>query len=354
MNEAASSQELLFWAVRHKTLPGQFSELIPRWEALRHARDILSARRAKRAVGAHDGYSPTLARNLAERYAPGSTWSASRLETYGSCPHQFYVNVALGLEPRTVPELGWDASQLGSMLHKVLEQVYSTASDPSDKATIQTALPEVANKVFEEAPAEYGFRPSPLWEIEKSELLSKLEQTIAELNSENLGWRPIAYEQKFGINGGQPLQIDLGGEIIQLRGMIDRIDCNEQGELRVMDYKTGSSHQEPKDLESGARLQLPLYALAAQDTLQMGTVVEGLYWSISSAKAGALKLSEFGTDDSKGVEEAIKVVVEHLKRILAGIRAGEFPPSPPKNGCSPYCSAVQWCWHYKPAWGSGK
>jgi ATP-dependent helicase/nuclease subunit B len=354
LNESASSQELLFWAVRHKSLPGRFSELAPRWETLRHARDILRARRAKRAVGAHDGFSPNISRNLAERYPPGAKWSASRLETYGSCPHQFFVNVALGLEPRTVPELGWDASQLGSMLHKVLEQVYSTVADPSDVATLQAALPEVANKVFEDAPAEYGFRPSPLWEIEKSELLSALQQTVDELNTKSQGWKPMAYEQKFGINGSPPLQIDLGGETIQIRGMIDRIDRNEQGDLRVVDYKTGSSHQEPKDLESGIRLQLPLYALAAQDTLQMGTVVEGLYWSISSAKAGALKLSEFGTDNGQGVEEAIKIVVEHLKRILAGIRAGEFPPSPPKDGCSSYCPAMQWCWHYKPAWGGGK
>ena len=351
LNEAASSQELLFWAVRHMSLPARFSELEPRWETLHHARDILRVRRAKRAAGAHNGFSPNLSRNLAERYPPGSTWSASRLESYGSCPHQFYVNVALGLEPRTVPELGWDASQLGSVLHRVLEQVYSTVSDPRDVAPLQAVLPDVAHKVFEDAPAEYGFRPSPLWEIEKSELLSALEQTIVELNSESQGWYPIAYEQKFGINGGLPLQIDLAGETIQIRGMIDRIDRNEQGRLRVVDYKTGSSHQEPKDLESGARLQLPLYALAVQETLQMGTVVDGLYWSISSAKAGGLKLSEFRTDDGQGVEEAIKVVVEHLKRILAGIRAGEFPPSPPKDGCSPYCSAVQWCWHYKPAWG---
>jgi hypothetical protein len=80
----------------------------------------------------------------------------------------------------------------------------------------------------------------------------------------------------------------------------------------VVDYKTGS-HQEPKDLESGIRLQLPLYALAAQDTYRWE-----LWWRVYiehfSAKAGALKLSEFGTDNGQGVEEAIKIVVEHLKK----------------------------------------
>ena len=119
----------------------------------------------------------------------------------------------------------------------------------------------------------------------------------------------------------------------------------------MVDYKSGSSHLEPKDLKSGARLQLPLYAMAAEHTLQLGNVAEGLYWMIQGAKPGALKLSRFETEHGYGVDEAIYVVVEHLRKILAGIRAAEFPPNPPKSGCSPYCPAMQWCWRYEPGWG---
>lgn len=354
LNDAASSQELLFWAVRHRSLPERFSELTPRWETLHHARDILRARRAKRAMGAYNGVSQSLSDHLAKRYPPGSTWSASRLEAYGSCPHQFYVNVALDLEPRTPPTPGWNASQRGAMFHRILEQVYTRVGDPLDVGALQAVLPEVAEEVFEDAPAEFGFRPSPLWEIEKLEILSTLQQTIDALSSASQGWRPIAYEQTFGMNGNPPLQIEVAGETLQIRGMIDRIDRNDRGELRVVDYKTGTSHQDPKDLENGTRLQLPLYALATQETLQMGTVVDGLYWSISSAEEGKLKLSAFKNENGQGVEQAITVALEHLKRILAGIRAGEFPPSPPKAGCPSYCAAAQWCWLYEPAQGGGK
>lgn len=351
LNDAASSQELLFQASRYRSLPTRFQELTPRWEVIRYGRAILSSRRAKLAEGIHEGFSSTLASMLSKRYAPGEIWSASRLEAYGNCPHQFYVRVALNLEPRTPPELGWSVIQMGSMLHKVLEESYRRATNPEDVASVLDALSEVAERVFEDAPLDYGFRPSPLWEFEKSQFLSILQQTIEALDVESTGWTPIAYEQRFGIKDTPPLAIDLGTEKVLVRGVIDRLDRNANGEIRVVDYKSGSSHLEPKDLKSGARLQLPLYAMAAEHTLQLGNVAEGLYWMIQGAKPGALKLSRFETEHGYGVDEAVYVVVEHLRKILAGIRAAEFPPNPPKSGCSPYCPAMQWCWRYEPGWG---
>jgi ATP-dependent helicase/DNAse subunit B len=354
LSEAASTQELLFWAVRHKNLPTQFLGLAQRWEAIRYGREILRSRRAKRAAGTHEGFSPSLMTMLAERYAPGKVWSASRLEAYGNCPQQFYVRVALSLEPRTPPELGWSVMQMGSMLHKILEETYRYATNPEDVTSVLITLSEVADRVFEGAPLEYGFRPSTLWQFEKSQFLSILQQTIQALDVESRGWTPIAYEQKFGIADMPPLEINLGTETVLVRGVIDRLDRNSEGEIRVVDYKTGSSHLEPKDLKSGARLQLPLYAMAAEQTLQLGNVTEGIYGMIQAAKPGALKLSRCETDQGQGAREAIQVVVEQLKKILAGIRAAEFPPNPPKSGCSPYCPAVQWCWRYEPGWGGRK
>ena len=354
LNDSASSQELLFWSVRRKGLPVRFQELEPRWQALRQARDILRARRAKKPEGNHEGLMPFISKQMLERYAPGSVWSASRLEAYGTCPHQFYIGVALGLEPNSVPELGLDASQLGSLLHKILEETYRTAADPTDSASLLEALSKVSQNIFKTAPLEYGFRPSALWEFEKEQLLNKLQGTIEALVSESEGWSPLAFEQKFGIGELPTLRVELGGEAILLRGVIDRLDRNEKNEIRVVDYKTGSSHLDAKDLKNGARLQLPLYALAARDTLKLGNVTEGFYWKILAAGAGGLKLSGFKTEKGQGVDEAINVVLEHLTRILRSIRAAEFPPIPPKGGCPTYCPAAQWCWRYEPGWGGAK
>ncbi len=354
LDEAASSQELLFWGVRHRSLPERFLELTPRWERMQYGRQILRSRRARQPVGGHEGFSPSLCVEIEKQYAPDRIWSASELEAYRNCPHQFYIREALDLEPRVLPELGWNAAQMGSMLHKLLETAYSNATNPGEVASVLDSLSITANPVFEAAPMEYGFRPSPLWEYEKSEFLATLQQTIEAIGSASEGWTPVRYEQKFGMAGNPPLVMDLGKETIRLRGVIDRVDRNETGEIRVVDYKGGSSHLDPKDLESGARLQLPIYALAAQDALQLGRVIEGFYWMIQSAKPGALKLSRFETDSGQGIGEAVRVVIEHLKAILMGIRAAEFPPKPPKGECSPYCPAVQWCWRYQPGWRGGK
>lgn len=354
LSNAASAQELLFWAVRQKRLPGEYRELLPRWEALRSARNLLQARRARQPEGPYEGFAPELARKMAERYPPGAVWSASRLEAYGNCPQQFYIKVALGLEPRSLPELGLDVSQLGSLLHKILEEAYQTAVHPADVDSVLFGLPAITARVFVDAPREYGFRPSSLWEFEQRWLLEIVQKSIIALAGASEGWTPLAYEQKFGIAEFPPLEIDLNGETMRLRGVIDRLDRNATDEIRVMDYKTGGSHLEPQYLKNGSRLQLPLYALAAQETLGLGTVAEGLYWKIQAGEAGSLKLSKFKTEQGEGVDEAIRVVKEHLARILSGIRAAEFPPIPPKGGCPAYCPAASWCWRFQPGWGGGK
>ena len=72
--------------------------------------------RVSEALNATEGRKPASAWRktaAAARIPASEPWSASRLETYGSCPFQFFVKNALELEPRELPELGLDASQLG-------------------------------------------------------------------------------------------------------------------------------------------------------------------------------------------------------------------------------------------------
>jgi ATP-dependent helicase/nuclease subunit B len=363
--DAASSQEVLFRvalndqaepveSLPNGRMPEAFADLAGRWDAIRQGGGVLSARRGRKPQGDYEGYTPHLQAELAARYAPEQVWSASRLEAYGNCPHQFFIKNALGLEARVLPEPGMEVTQLGSLLHEILELVYQQAADPGDLDSVLTVLPEVAAQSFESAPEKYGFSPSAAWDFEQANFLSILSETIIALHKASQGWTPSAYEAKFGIQGQPVLEIDLGEETLRLRGVIDRLDKNERGEIRVMDYKTGGSHLSGDDLLRGTRLQLPIYALAARDALGLGDVSEGFYWEIKGAKAGSLKLSRFKTRQSEGVDEAIRVAVEHLRRIVYGIRSGTFPPVPPKGGCPSYCPAAQWCWRYQPGFGGGK
>jgi ATP-dependent helicase/DNAse subunit B len=349
--EAASAEELLFWAVRREKLPAQYEEtLLSRWEQLRHARDVLSERRIPSDENLHDGSLAEIAQVIAAKYGSQYLWSATRLETYGTCPYMFFVSNAMDLEAVEPPTLGFDARQLGSMLHTILENIYRTAGDPADPESVLSRLPAIAQAEFEMAPKTYGFRPTMLWELEQENLLQALEKTVHAIAEVGEGWVPIAFEQAFGILGNPPLEIRLAKETLRLRGLIDRVDQDSSGNLRIVDYKTGSGHLSKGDLLEGRRLQLPLYALGARDALGLGQPVEGFYWAILAARHGSLRLGSFtikrNGEEIQGPQAAIEVAKNHIQRIVDGVRSGKFMPVAPRGGCPSYCPASAWCWHY--------
>jgi len=345
-SEAASQQELLFWAVQQQKLQYCGDEnLQKRWKGLEKAQRVLDQRRAKLAQGAFEGNVSQLTDQFTSKFSADYVWSASRLETYKACPFRFFVDAALKLEPKDAPELGLDAAQRGSVFHRVLEYVYRRAGEEGVSAL--EVLDEVAESVFAKAPWVDAFRPSALWEVEKAELLEKLRETVTALELEQGRWKPLEFEQKFGIGSAPPLGLDIDGNLVQIRGVIDRLDVNPEGRLRVIDYKSGSTHLSKIDLLNGSRLQLPIYALAAQEALGLGEVEEGFYWSINEAKAGSVRLSSFKYEEMEGPEAAYRTVHEHIQEILEGTRAGYFAPKAPKGGCPDYCPAKSWCWRYE-------
>lgn len=349
--DGASPEEVLFLAVRRGSLPRSYEELSPRFAQARRAHTVLAARLASEPAGPFEGDLTTTQPLLAARYGPQHVWSPSRLETYASCPLEFFAAHALQLEVREPPQPGMDVQQRGSLLHAILERAYREAPIPADPASVEETLRAVAAQEFANAPRTYGFRPSPLWEMEQAYLLERLVETVNELAEVEAGWTPLATERVFGIRGEPALDLELDGEHVKLRGVIDRVDTNTTGQLRVIDYKTGASGLSPRDLVDGRRLQLPLYALAADHALGLGQASDGFYWAILAAEPGSLRLSRFhwetGAEALTGVGGAVEVVRGHIGRILQGIRAGRFPPVPPQGGCPAYCRAAAWCWRYE-------
>ncbi len=302
---------------------------------------VLQARQAATATGPFEGELPELAALLALRYPSSQSWSASRLEAYGTCGFYFYVAHGLDLEPRVEPEAGYDARVLGSMYHAILQRLYTLAGDPGDAQALRGQLPGIAQSVFATAPTIYGFRPTALWAQQQTELLRILQDTVAALAEISEGWTPRYFEQRFGF-GAAPLVVGTPNGPVRLHGIIDRIDVNAAGQLRLIDYKASGAAIAAADLQDGHRLQLPLYALGARDALQLGEVAEGFYWHIGQARASSLKLSKF----EGGVAGALEAANGHLAAHVAGILAGDFQPRPPENGCPNYCPAIGLCWRY--------
>lgn len=347
--DAASVQDVLFWGVRREKLPKIYlQDLGGRWEQLRHARNVLQAREIDNPQDRNEGSLAEITEPLRSQFGDDRPWSASRLESYATCPFSFFVANGLEIEPREPPELGYDAAQLGSILHAILEVTYQSASDPTDLESLRDSLHQAMEDIFAEAPERYGFRPTPLWDIEQDALRQSLLATLEALESDKDDWVPLEFELRFGFDD-DPIMLEQGSQRIYMRGVIDRVDHDGQGELRVMDYKTGSSHLSPRDLVEGRRLQIPLYAFAAEQ-LGLGKPVEGMYWAILRGARSSLRLSNFQFDEFQGPEGAVALAKEHAFRIVRSIGEGAFAPKAPSGGCPAYCPAAAWCWRYSEGW----
>lgn len=314
-----------------------------RAEAIEHAREVLRQRRRGEPHRLYDGNLTTLANQLAQEFGPDYFWSAGRLETYQSCPFRFFVTYVLGLKPRPVPVEGLDRRQLGSIYHRLLAKVYRAAEDPTNPDSLLKALEQVGGTVLDQAPEREGFRETAWWRETCGEILATTCQTLEKLAQEGEDFTPTYYEMAFGIGDKPALVIrDEQGDSFRLWGVIDRVDVRGNGEVRVIDYKTGgTSGYNQQALEKGKTLQIFLYAKAAQEALQLGTVVEGFYWHIRDGKP-SLRLSKCGH------QEAVAKAVAHAWTVVRKVRAGQFSPIPPADGCPDYCPAVAFCWHYRP------
>lgn len=301
--------------------------------------------------GAHDGDLSAWAADFGRRFGPQHVWSASRLETYRTCPFWFFVGSALGLEPRSAPAEGLDARQVGNLYHRILERVYGAVPDPTDLASLLEALPKVAGPILDGAPQQEQFRPTRWWERTRVEIVENVERSLAAL-AEQLGdFRPAAYEAAFGIRDlpGPALEVRDGADSFRLHGLIDRIDRSPEGQVRIIDYKSaGPSTFTNQAAVEGKKLQLGLYALAAQEALQLGEVVDGFYWHVQQAKGSPLTLRKFKAGDLGlyGPSGAMQCALGHAWEAVRAARAGVFSPAPPEQDCPDYCPAVAFCWRY--------
>ncbi len=313
-----------------------------RWLALTTAAEVFQAR-SRDGQHLHDGDLSAWATACAQRFGPAFTWSASRLETYRSCPLFFFFASVLRLEPRGQPVTGPDAAQLGNIYHRIFERVYQAASDPRDHVSVLAALPEAARQALDAAPGREGFRVTAWWAQTRAEIEEDVRRSLWGLAELRGDWQPIGFEQRFF--DAQTLEVTVAGDSFRLHGVIDRIDRTPDGRLRVIDYKTGGPSSFTRQaVEAGKKLQLPLYALAVRDALHLGQPVDGFYWHVRQALP-----SDFTLQGSPGGPvAAMQRAADFAWEAVQGIRAGRFAPTPPADGCPDYCPAAAFCWRYRP------
>lgn len=302
--------------------------------------------------GIYDGGLSIFREAFDARFGSGHLWSASRLESYQTCPYFFFTDHVLGLEPKDPPQEGLDARQLGNIYHHILENLYlKNQEDPTLPQLIQD-LPAVADAVLDQAPEREGFRETAWWEETRHEIKDNILRSLQVLEGLSDRYCFLHAEKTFGIHGrpGPALEVaGSDGEAFRLRGYIDRIDQGQDGTLRIIDYKISSPYPfHDQAVREGKKLQLPLYALAAEDALSLGRIEEGFYFHVQHAEPSNFRMSSFSEGDHHGPDAAIRAAVAGAWRTIHGARGGKFVPQVPDRQCPDYCPAAQFCWHYTP------
>ena len=235
----------------------------------------ITARRAHRGdvFSAHLGKIEPRPDRLDPRRNPDLALSATALENLGACPLAYLHQSVLGLrdpdDPKLDPGAWLEPRERGTLLHAVYEESLRRAR-VRGVALDQSAFGDLALAVLEEEISRFRGRvPIPSREVfdrEAKGLAEDMQVFVHMIGASPPDW--IDLERGFGTYGGTeaPIEMSVHGGTIRTRGYIDRIDRLPNGNLRVVDYKTGK----PRDhkakygvFHQGRRLQHAVYANAA-------------------------------------------------------------------------------------------
>jgi len=273
---------------------------------------------------------------------PGHVTSATRLETWATCPHAYFVRHVLGVSPVDDPEEQYRISPLtrGSLIHDTLDRWVAEALATAAVPASGQAWPPAHRDRLHEIAAEEALRLEQrglvgrrvYWGRDRQVIGRDLD-TFAEFDHHQRaahGSTPIATELPFGMPGSDAPAVAVAlpdGHTITVRGAIDRVDRTTGGDLVVIDYKTGSTRNYdglgPDDpTPGGTHLQLVLYAIAARSMLDPGTEGgRGTYWFVTD-RGG---FTAIGYEVTAEVQAA---ALHTVARIVAGIAGGHFPAHP--------------------------
>ncbi len=216
-------------------------------------------------------------------------YSVTELETYASCPFQYFAGKILNLrveEDEAEDELS--SLEKGSLLHKVLFAFYNDRrqqGEPSIRQCTEDEFKEAKRQLDEileilsekerhsEKRAETPIGENNLFwitDIEKQRVA--LYKWLEAERAYDLSLIPSYYEVNFG-QPGEPADPQLSHSKplsignVRMKGKIDRIDV-DSGTFTVVDYKTGGSTIRMAEILSGRSLQLPIYLQIARKLLE--------------------------------------------------------------------------------------
>jgi ATP-dependent helicase/nuclease subunit B len=287
--------------------------------------------------------------------------SPTALETYATCPFQFFARHVLRLERLDLPEESSapSAAEFGELGHEILKGCYQDLIDSgyfkgrSKERDIVATVRAVAQRAFAKYELAHPVGYPLAWEHTKEGLTELIQQFVMDdLREISVsGYIPVALEtdrlELFPTDWPEPLKN------VKMHGRMDRIDYNRmENRLRVIDYKFKFSAQpsaQDKDLGRsalrGQKLQPLFYCIlgkrsVGQDSHGAEPGAEAKFYYIAQRwRDGPLMRVSF---DADAFAEALGSEIKKTVCSLAtGIREGEFFMQ--RNDACPYCEVAEIC-----------
>jgi len=284
----------------------------------------------------HHGVIVPRPAQLDPRENSGLVVSASRMETLGRCPHLYLLKYVLRAEvperPATDPEAWLDPRARGTLLHHVFEHALRAARERGIGAEDDQVL-EIALALLDDAVRELRDELLPPSELvfrrEHQDLRHDIRAWAASLRDDPAEW--VEFELAFGgpEAAHPPVPIALPGGTILTQGAIDRVDRLADGQLRIVDYKTGSPSKYSRKsgvFHGGRRIQHFLYTAVAESV--RGEPVGRMEY-VFPTQRGQNGRATFERDEVAGGPAL-------LDALLSLVEAGHFLPTEEPSDCG-YC-----------------
>ena len=232
--------------------------LAPRMEAMTRAAALKRGRLSRSAVRA--------------LYGERITMSASRAERLRSCHFAYFMEY--GLKAKTRRPAAFDAPQIGTFLHYLLEHVTKDVLDRGGFAAVgEEDLHALVRRYIDQYAAEVlqnlegrNARFRYLFARLRNTAYAVVDQIAEEMRCSD--FTPMAFELSFGDNGELPaVTVSEPDAELRIGGKVDRVDGWEKDGklyLRVVDYKSGKKTFDLAAVRMGLDIQMLLYLFALE------------------------------------------------------------------------------------------
>lgn len=307
--------------------------------------------------GTFDGAlsDPALVSAIAADYGEDHEFSVNQLETWLSCPFNFYVNRILRLEESEAPDTAVGPLIRGGIMHAVLQEFHQQFAGLHIRDIGLPRAYEVMESLVETAfeKQDWSDCAAPRGAVlaEKLHMQSRMKRylRVEFAQEKEQGWKPLHFEVGFGRaakadeaepSNPQPFIMQRENGPVRFTGIIDRID-RDGSQARLIDYKSGGVPGSG-DITRGDNIQLSVYAEAVEQHLIPGSqCTEARYLSVGKTdRREALGIGEKRWNWPTRVENMHAAI----DRAVEGIRSAYFPPERAGSSCFG-CGHARACRH---------